>query len=178
MPVSQDDICTSRLVLIAVTPELIRYEQTDQRRLAEQIRSTIPESWPPPYWETHVFDYMLSQFEHFPDQLGWPRYIVLNHLDGTRILVGSCGAHSHTDPPVECEIGYSLLPAFEGQGIATEAIKALIEFLRQDPRITSITADTIPSLPGSIRVMEKCGLTFDGPGHETGTVRYRLRLLP
>ncbi len=38
---------------------------------------------------------------------------------------------------------------------------------------SSIIAHTFPSLLGSIRVMEKCGLTFEGEGEEAGTIRYQ-----
>ena len=77
---------------------------------------------------------------------------------------------------IRCEIGYSILAPYEGQGLATEAARALIEYLRGDARLSSIIAHSFPSLPASIRVMEKCGMVFDGKGEEPGTVRYRLQL--
>ena len=170
------DILTPRLALIAITHEAIRAEQNTTHRLAEVIQCAIPNDWPPPHWEPHVFDLMLSQFERHPDQLGWPRYIALINPDRSRTLIGFVGAYSKTDPPVESEIGYTLLPSFGGNGYATEATKALIDFLRQDPRIMSIYSDTLPNLTASIKVLERCGLTYDGNGDEPGTVRYRLRL--
>ena len=170
------DILTPRLALIAIIHEAIRAEQEGGHRLGEVIHCLVPAEWPPPHWEPHVFDFMLSQFERHPDQLGWPRYIALIHSDGSRTLIGFVGAYSKTDPPVESEIGYTLLPSFGGHGYATEAAKALIDFLSQDPRIMSIYSDTLPNLTSSIRVLERCGLTFDGNGEEPGTIRYRLRL--
>jgi RimJ/RimL family protein N-acetyltransferase len=95
--------------------------------------------------------------------------------DGTRTLIGCLGAFAK-DPLTTCEIGYSILSSFEGRGYATEGAQALIHHLRSDTRLTSIIAHTFPSLPGSIRVMEKCGLVFDGDGEEAGTIRYRLIL--
>ena len=172
------DILTPRLALIAITHEAIRAEQEGGHRLGEVIHCLVPAEWPPPHWEPHVFDLMLSQFERHPDQLGWPRYMALSNPDGSRTLIGFVGAYSKTDPPVECEIGYSLVPSFGGHGYATEAAQALIDFLRQDDRIVSIYADTLPGLTGSIKVLERCGLTFDGNGEEPGTIRYRLRLRP
>jgi RimJ/RimL family protein N-acetyltransferase len=91
-------------------------------------------------------------------------------------LIGTLGAFTKADRPSECEIGYSILPPYEGRGFATEGARALIEYLRGDGRIESVIAHTFPSLPGSIRVMEKCGMVFDGEGEEAGTIRYRLRL--
>ena len=177
MQLSQrNEIATHRLILIAITPETIRSEQANDNRLGALIRCTIPASWPLPDWEPHVFEFFLTQFEQHPDQIGWPRYIALPHPDGSRTLIGAVGAGTKPASPSECEIGYSILSPYEGRGFATEATKALIELLRNDKQLTTIIAHTYPTLAGSIRVMEKCGLTYDGVGEEAGTIRYKLQL--
>ncbi|HMH12336.1 MAG TPA: GNAT family protein [Edaphobacter sp.] len=173
-----DDILTSRLALIAITPETVWSEKAGDKRLGELIGCTIPKNWPHIDWEPHVFDFLLAQFDQHPDQIGWGRYVALPFSDGSRTLIGTVGAFTKSAAPYEAEIGYSLLPQFEGRGLATEAAKALVEFLRLDDRITSIIAHTFPSIPGSIRVMEKCGMSYDGEGEETGTIRYRMQLRP
>lgn len=172
------DILTPRLTLIPITPEAILSEQTGDNHLGEIIRCTIPPAWPPADWEPHVFDFFLNQFAQHPDQLGWPRYVALPHSDGTRTLIGTVGAFSKTDPPTVCEIGYATLPPWERQGFATEATQALIAHLSNDHRVNTVIAHTYPSIPASIRIMEKCGLTYDGTGDEPGTLRYRLALRP
>ncbi len=177
------DILTARLTLIAITPKAIRAEQSarehlDHHALANLIDCTIPKEWPLTHWEPHVYDFLLDQFAQHPDQLGWPRYIALRSSNGSRTLIGTLGAFSKTDPPTVCEIGYGILPPFEGRGFATESTQALIEYLRNDHRIQTIIAHTFPTLLGSIRVMEKCGLTFEGEGEEAGTIRYSLTLRP
>jgi ribosomal-protein-alanine N-acetyltransferase len=179
MPLLQcDDIVTPRLALIAIMPETVWSEKAGDQRLGELIGCTIPNNWPHIDWEPHVFDFLLAQFDQHPDQIGWARYIALPFSDGSRTLIGTVGAFTKSATPNEAEIGYGLLPEFEGRGLATEAAKALVEFLRREERITSIIAHTFPSIPSSIRVMEKCGLTYDGEGEEAGTIRYRLQLRP
>jgi [ribosomal protein S5]-alanine N-acetyltransferase len=173
-----DDIATSRLSLICLTPEMLRSEQAGEGRLGELIRCVVPTNWPHENWEPHVYDFMLTQLAEYPEQLGWHRYVGLISPDGSRTLVGSLGAFTKAGHPSECEIGYGMLPQFERQGFATEGAKALIEYLRGDERIESVIAHTFPSIPASIRVMEKCGMVFDGDGEEAGTVRYRLALRP
>jgi [ribosomal protein S5]-alanine N-acetyltransferase len=175
---SIDDIATSRLSLISITPEMLRAEQAGEGRLGELIRCVIPTNWPHENWEPHVYDFMLTQLEEHPDQLGWHRYVGLTSPDGFRTLIGSLGGFTKAGHPSECEIGYGMLPQFEGQGFTTEGARALIEYLREDERIESVIAHTFPSIPASIRVMEKCGMVFDGDGEEAGTVRYRLALRP
>jgi len=171
-----EDILTPRLALIAITPEAILSEQAGDNRLHEIIRSTIPPTWPHADWEPHVFDFLLNQFAQHPDQIGWPRYVALPNPDGIRTLIGTVGAFSKTDPPTVCEIGYGVLPPWEGQGFATEATQALIAHLRKDRHITTLIAHTFPTIAASIRIMEKCGLTYDGDGEEPGTIRYKLDL--
>jgi len=173
---SRDDIVTSHLSLIAITPEMVKSEQANDHRLAELIQCAIPTNWPPIDWEPHVFDFILTQFNEHPEQVGWHRYVTFVPPNGVRILIGCLGASSKPATPAECEIGYSILSPFEGRGFATEGTVALIDYLRVNPQLTSIIAHTFPRLPASIRVMEKCGLTFEGPGDEEGTIRYRLLL--
>jgi ribosomal-protein-alanine N-acetyltransferase len=173
-----DDIVTPRLRLIAITPEMVKSEQSNDGRFGEWIQCAIPTNWPPIDWEPHVFDFILTQFEKHPEQIGWHRYVGFRYPDGSSGLIGALGAFSKDATPAECEVGYTILPPFEGRGLATEGTQALIDSLRNDPNLTSIIAHTFPSLTGSIRVMEKCGLTFDGDGEEAGTIRYRLRLRP
>jgi ribosomal-protein-alanine N-acetyltransferase len=172
----RDDIVTSRLNLIAITPEMLMSEKNGDGRLGELIQCVIPTNWPLEHWEPHVFDFLLAQLAEHPEQLGWPRYVSFVPPGGCRTLVGSLGAFTKAAIPSECEIGYSILPPYEGRGFATEGARALIDYIRGDERIESVIAHTFPSIPGSIRVMEKCGLIYDGEGEEPGTIRYRLRL--
>jgi len=177
MPLSLcDDIVTPRLALIAITPEMLTSEKNGDGRLSELIQCVIPTDWPLKDWEPHVFDFLLTQLAEHPEQLGWPRYVSFVPPGGRRTLIGTLGAFSRATAAAECEIGYSILPLYEGRGFATEAARALIDYLRRDERVTSVIAHTFPSIPGSIRVMEKCGMVFDGDGEEAGTIRYRLWL--
>jgi [ribosomal protein S5]-alanine N-acetyltransferase len=175
-PIQGEEILTPRLTLIAITPAMLRTEQANDNRLGHLIHCAIPASWPPAHWEPHVLDVLLQQYELYPEQIDWHRYIAVRNADGSRTLIGTMGAFWRPTSPHECEIGYSILPSFEGRGLATEATRALIERIRSNARVNSVIAHTFPHLKGSIRVMEKCGLALDGKGEEAGTVRYRLHL--
>jgi ribosomal-protein-alanine N-acetyltransferase len=171
------DIVTPRLSLIAITPEMLLSEKHGDGRLGELVQCVIPANWPPTDWEPHVFDFLLTQLAEHPDQLGWPRYVSFVPAGGRRTLIGTLGAFTKAGRGSECEIGYGILPPYEGRGFATEGARALIEYLRRDERLDSVIAHTFPSLAGSIRVMEKCGMVFDGEGEEAGTIRYRMRFV-
>jgi ribosomal-protein-alanine N-acetyltransferase len=177
MPLAScDDIVTARLTLIAITPGMLLSEKNGDGRLGELIQCVIPANWPPEHWEPHVFDFLLEQLAEHPERLGWNRYVSLAASDGRRTLIGAMGGFTKEGRPSECEIGYSIQAPYERRGFASEGARALIDYFRRDEQLESVIAHTFPSLPGSIRVMEKCGLTFDGEGEEAGTVRYRLRL--
>ncbi|WP_158945881.1 GNAT family N-acetyltransferase [Granulicella sp. S190] len=172
-PQSSDDIVTSRLSLITTTSEMLCSQEANDGRLGELIRCEIPPNWPNSVWEPHVYEFLRTQLAEHPEQTGWHRYVSLTGEAGQRTLIGSLGAFSKAATPEECEIGYSILPPYEGRGFATEGAKALIEYLRGEG-IASVIAHTFPSIPASVRIMEKCGMRFDGHGEEEGTVRYRL----
>ena len=169
------DVVTPRLDLIAITPAMLLSEKAGEGRLAEWIGCSIPPSWPLEHWEPHVYDLLLSQFEKVPEQIPWHRYVALRSANGTRTLIGTIGTFWRETAPAECEIGWGILPEFEGRGFATEAASALLEVLRADVRIEGVVAHTFPRLVGSVRVMEKCGFVYEGVGEEEGTVRYRLK---
>ncbi len=171
-----EDLRTPRLALIAITPAMLVSEQSADQKLGALIGCAVPPNWPPVDWEPHVLDILLQQYERCPEQVSWHRYVALVNQDGTRSLIGMTGAFWRETSPAECEIGYSILPPHERQGLATEAAQALIRLIRGNPQIKSVIAHTFPELIGSIRVMEKCGLVFEGKGEEERTIRYRLWL--
>lgn len=60
------------------------------------------------------------------------------------------------------EIGYELLPEMWGKGIASEAVRAVVEFGHGPFGLHRIEAWTLPGNPASDRVLEKNGFRFEG----------------
>lgn len=60
------------------------------------------------------------------------------------------------------EVEWQLLPAFWGRGYATEGARAVIEWAFHDLGLDRLIAITVPYHTASRRVMEKCGLTYQG----------------
>jgi ribosomal-protein-alanine N-acetyltransferase len=58
------------------------------------------------------------------------------------------------------DIGYALLPDFEGKGYAFEAVKVYLDVLVQENKYSSITAFARSENAGSIRLMERLGFHF------------------
>lgn len=59
----------------------------------------------------------------------------------------------------EIEIGYGTDDGFEGKGFMTEALKALIRWAFEQPRVLAVTAETEKTNLASIRVLQKIGMT-------------------
>jgi RimJ/RimL family protein N-acetyltransferase len=97
--------------------------------------------------------------------------VVLEGGWGARTLVGAIGGFPKAEGDVE--IGYSTLPAFQRRGYATASARTLVEWLLKLEGVRSVSAQTYPRVTESIKVMERCGMSFVGDGDDPGTVRYR-----
>jgi RimJ/RimL family protein N-acetyltransferase len=60
----------------------------------------------------------------------------------------------------ELELGYRLRPDAWGRGFATEGAAALLADALGRPEVTRVYAHALLSNPGSLRVMEKIGMTY------------------
>lgn len=164
------DLRTARLRLVAITPAMLKADEAAEGELARLLRAEVTGEWPPEHWEPHVLHFILKQFEEEPRTRGWHRYVLLPKERG-HVLVGAVGGFPKLEDDVE--IGYSTLPAFQRQGYATEAARSLVEWLLRQKNVRSVSAQTYAAQPESIKVMERCGMSFVGEGDEAGTVRYR-----
>lgn len=71
-------------------------------------------------------------------------------------------------PPREraVEIGYGVLPAFEGNGYTTEAVQAMIRWCFENKNVVFLEAEAEADNRASLRILEKCGFIPDGEGQE------------
>lgn len=84
-------------------------------------------------------------------------------LKGTDTLIGSaCLQHLAHDETEPLEIGWRLLPEFQGQGYATEAGRAAMEFGFTTVGVEYICAVADPNNIASCKVMERLGMTYSG----------------
>ena len=90
------------------------------------------------------------------------RFGAVLQTDGNLIAVGS--VRRHTELPRVASIGYSVLPAFWGQGFGTELAALLVEFATGTLGALEVCATTLDDNPASARVLEKLGFTILEPG--------------
>lgn len=92
------------------------------------------------------------------DEVGFGRWAcVLKESDA---VIGFCGLKYLADLDA-VDVGYRFFPEYWGQGLATEACIASLEFGFHTLGLNEIIGLVIPVNVASIRVLEKSGMQFD-----------------
>jgi RimJ/RimL family protein N-acetyltransferase len=87
-------------------------------------------------------------------------YVIVRRSDGR--AVGDAGFHGPPAEDGEVEIGYALVPAARGTGLATEATGLLVEWALEQPGVRAVSARVEPSNEPSQRLLERLGFSQDG----------------
>lgn len=101
-----------------------------------------------------VKERMIAQF----DKYKMSRFMVFLK-DGT--FIGWCGL-KYFSGTNEVDLGYRFLKKFWGMGYATEASRACLKYGFETLNLPKIIAKAMPDNTGSIKVMQKLGMTFRG----------------
>jgi RimJ/RimL family protein N-acetyltransferase len=91
-------------------------------------------------------------------QHGFGLFRVARKIDD--VPIGFCGLLQREYLPT-ADIGYAFLPAHRGRGYAVECGAAVLEYGRRVHGLTRVLAMTHPDNAGSIRVLERLGLSFE-----------------
>jgi RimJ/RimL family protein N-acetyltransferase len=164
---------SERLTLVAATAGLVGADLAGADALAGALEAEVTAEWPPELFSSAAMRLILAQLED-PAEQGWSAWYLLSREQGVDTLVGLCQFKGRPDHAGAVEIAYSVLPAFRDHGYATEAVARLVEWAFGHRNVTGIVAETLPHNRRSIRIMEKNGFVFTGPGSEQGIVRYEL----
>jgi RimJ/RimL family protein N-acetyltransferase len=107
-----------------------------------------------------------------------PQYALYNHgrwavhIKPSLEFIGWCGLKYRPELH-EIDLGYRFMKSSWGKGYATEAAYASIKYGFEKLKLKTIIARALPENIGSIKVMEKCGMTYigiqkiDGLEHKT-----------
>jgi ribosomal-protein-alanine N-acetyltransferase len=92
-------------------------------------------------------------------------------------MIGTCGFTTIDCSNDAAEIGYVLNPDYRGQGIAPEAVRAVLAFGFERLALHRIEARFIEGNTASLRVMEKVGMCFEGYRREAMLVKGAYRTI-
>jgi len=162
------------MTLVAATTELVAADLAGREAFAQAIGADVPDEWPPELYDSPSMRMALEQLRD-PAEHGWSLWYLLSRKHDPPKVLGICGFKGKPDRAGSVEIGYSVLRQFRVQGYATEAVARLVMWAFSHQNVVEVSAETLPHLRQSIRVMEKNGFTFRGPGSEYGVVRYALQ---
>lgn len=154
---------TLRLTLLPCFPEHIlalidqpeRFGQVVGLHAAEALRGFFVSDEVSPEWLAALRD------SSGPDP--WRHGFFVVHRE-SRSVIGAAGFKGPPDSSGMVEIGYGIVPSFEGRGYATEAAAALVGFAFATGHVRLVRAHTLPASNPSTRVLLKCGF------HCTGTI--------
>lgn len=89
-------------------------------------------------------------------------------------LTGTICVWNFSEDKKEAEIGFELLPEWQGKGLVSEAVKEVIEYCFSNSSLEILWGATSPENLASIRVLEKFGFVYDAEKKENDLRFYRL----
>jgi RimJ/RimL family protein N-acetyltransferase len=92
-----------------------------------------------------------------PAAPGWFQYAV--DLDG--VLIGDLGLNLDANLK-QAELGFTLAPAYQGQGYATEAVRGLLDNLFVERKLHRVSAECDARNTASARLLERVGFQREG----------------
>jgi [ribosomal protein S5]-alanine N-acetyltransferase len=106
---------------------------------------------------------LLGKFRH-QARHGFSKWAMTDRASGT--VIGECGVHYLEDGP-DIELGYKLARAFWGQGLASEAAQACLNWALAE-RPERVVAIVDPANTRSARILSKIGMVRDGTFSRNG----------
>jgi RimJ/RimL family protein N-acetyltransferase len=94
-----------------------------------------------------------------PDTPGWFQYAIERTTD--HALLGDIGVHLH-DNRMQAEIGFTLAPEHQGQGYASEAVRAVLRHLFRVRGLHKVSAECDARNVASARLLERVGFIREG----------------
>ena len=102
----------------------------------------------------------------------WALVLKQNHK-----MIGTCGFTKIDAENSLVEIGYVLNPKYWGMGLATEAVRRIIEFSFETLRVNRVESKFIFGNNASLAVMNKVGMKFEGYNREAMLVKGKYRTI-
>ncbi|MEY2530922.1 MAG: [ribosomal protein S5]-alanine N-acetyltransferase [Verrucomicrobiota bacterium] len=137
--------------LLALMESNAAYEKTSGMRIADGVREFLLAGSPDSRAQLQVAT--------GPDPWNFG-FAILHKIDN--LMIGLCGFAGPPDSEGVVEVAYSIAPAYQGKGLATEAATVLVAFARQSGRVRIVRAHTFPKTNPSTSVLKKCGFKKTG----------------
>jgi ribosomal-protein-alanine N-acetyltransferase len=157
-------LATSRFQLVPITLPILEAVLAKARSLAEELaEAEFPQAWPGDDLIARAFPYSLPAIRADPERRLWGDSLVVRPASagGRPRVVGSVIFHGWPEHGV-AEVGYGVEEESRGQGVATEATCACVEWALREPGISAVQATTFPWHGASLAVIRKVGMELRG----------------
>jgi ribosomal-protein-alanine N-acetyltransferase len=150
-------IRTVRLELSSFSPEVMRAAIAGDGAAVEAafgatVEGTLDEDL------RGFFEVRLADLEADPSIQQWlGRAIILDEGPGRRRVIGSVGFHGPPDAAGRAEVGYQIEPAFRRRGLATEAVRAILDWAAAEHGIRRFRASIAPDNAASVALVAGLG---------------------
>lgn len=148
------ELITERLRMVSWTAERIEATLHDPSQLFPLLGVTLGEGFPNHPVRHFVLPTTLTNIRRDSRYGLWSGMII--HT-GDRLVIGSMGCKTVPDDQGRVEIGYDIIPAYQGHGYATEMGRVFINWVWNQATVRHITANCLSNNVASIRVLEKLG---------------------
>ncbi len=129
----------------------------DGRRVNQSLPVHFMPEWPAD--PLGLYPHWIAQREAQPDRDDWNGIIIdRNGL----VAVGGMGFKGLPDESGIVELGYNVIPSYQGRGYVTEMAQALVSWALGQPTVRRVTAECLEDNAASIRVLEKSGFVRIG----------------
>lgn len=145
---------TDRLRVITFEVDMIKALVEGTAQLEKLIPYGVPAEYPLDVYK-QFFPYKIDRFTKHPKENQWEGLII--HRE-SRTVIGDIGFKGSPNESGEINLGYSILPHYQGLGYATEAAIGMVEWGLAQPGVRKITASCSLDNHASIRVLQKAGL--------------------
>jgi RimJ/RimL family protein N-acetyltransferase len=143
--------------------ELAESESLSAAHLGKALAAKVPASWPPVQQPTRPGS----------EELSWTNYYYIFVENGQEpVLAGSMGLAMWPGAGRVVEFGGSLLPEFQGFGIAADTCALVEDWARAHPQIDRIICDVAADNKLMAKCLERAGYSKEGEEPSTGFVRF------
>ena len=108
--------------------------------------------------------FVMTAAQHGRDLGPYGTYEIIRRSDGR--VIGAAGFTGQPDETGAVRVGYGLAESARGEGYATEALKALLQWASGQDGLTCVLADTTKTNVPSQKVMERAGMQRIGEDGE------------
>lgn len=146
---------TERLLLrkLTVTDAPDMYDYASREEVTKYL------TWDPHPSAAYTFRYLAYLSGQYRAGNFWDWGVVCKE-DGR--MIGTCGFTSFSYGNNSAELGFVLNPDYRGRGLVPEALRAVMRVGFEEFGVHRLEAKFIAGNDASRRVMEKCGMQFEG----------------